>query len=100
MNSLYQLTGQESGIVIYGSDGILCNWSSIDGLPKMFINTIIGLGEEIPEVNGKHENDLSDILDGVDIGVYADYTDDKLPKSGTVYQIRDDVTIIAPDGWA
>jgi hypothetical protein len=37
--TLYDLTGQESGIVVYtGDDGIknaiICNWSSYVGLPK------------------------------------------------------------------
>lgn len=101
MRTLEDLTGQESGIVIYGKDGILCNWSSIAGLPRLFtsLNTVVGMGEEIPDVEGEHLDDLSSLLSDVSITVCADFSGD-LPKSGTVYQIRDDVTVIAPDGWA
>ena len=99
LKNLQELTGQESGIVIYdGKDGILCNWSSINGFPRISATGLIGLGEEIPEVEGEHYDDLSGLLEGVNIEIYAYYTDDELPKSGTVYQIGD-ITVIAPDGW-
>jgi len=99
LKNLQELTGQESGIVIYGGkDGILCNWSSIQGLPRIVVNGLVGLGEEIPEVEGEHYDDLSGLLEGVNIEIHAHYTDDELPKSGTVYQIGD-ITVIAPDGW-
>ena len=101
MDNLQELTGQESGIVIYdGKEGIICNWSSINGIPRMFVTGIIGLGEEIPEIEGVHYEDLSSFFDGVDINICADYNDDELPKSGTVYEISDDVTVVAPDDWA
>lgn len=99
MEYLQELTGQESGIVIYGREGILCNWSSIKGLPRIFATGLVGLGEEIPEVEGEHVDDLSGILEGVEINIYANYDDDELPKSGTVYEISDDVIVVAPDGW-
>ena len=100
MEYLQDLTGQESGIVIYGREGILCNWSSIKGFPRIFATGLIGLGEEIPEVEGEHTNDLSSVLEDVEINVYANYDDDELPTSGTVYEISDDVVVVAPDGWA
>lgn len=100
MRNLQELTGQESGIVIYNEkDGILCNWSSINGFPRVFATGLIGLGEEIPEIEGEHTDNLSDLLENVNIEIRAHYTDEELPKSGTVYQIGD-ITVIAPDGWA
>ena len=99
VRNLQELTGQESGIVIYGNEGILCNWSSIDGLPRIFATGLVGMSEEIPEAKGEHTDDLSSVLDGVDINVCADYRDEELPKSGTVYQISDDIIVVAPDGW-
>src|SRR5690554_1794716 len=99
MRNLQELTGQESGIVIHNGTGTLCNWSSIQGLPRIFNgNGLVGLDEEIPEVEGEHYDDLSGLLEGVNIEIHAHYTDDELPKSGTVYQIGD-ITVIAPDGW-
>jgi hypothetical protein len=99
MRTLEELTGQESGIVIYENGGILCNWSSINGLPRIFATGLIGLDEEIPEVEGEHVDDLSYLFDGVTIEIHANFEDDEWPKSGTVYQISDDITVIAPDGW-
>ena len=100
MRNLQELTGQESGIVIYGEDGILCNWSGINGFPRIFAFGLVGLGEEITEVEGEHYDDLSGLLENVNIEICAHYTDDELPKSGTVYQINDEITVIAPDDWA
>ena len=99
MRNLQELTGQESGIVIYNEkDGILCNWANINGFPRIFATGLIGFGEEIPEVEGKHM-DISGLLENVSIDVRAHYTDEELPKFGTVYQIGD-ITVIAPDDWA
>jgi hypothetical protein len=98
MRNLQELTGQESGIVIYNEkDGILCNWSSINGFPRIFATGLIGFGEEIPEVEGEHM-DISGLLENINIEIHAHYTDEELPKFGTVYQIGD-ITVIAPDGW-
>ena len=98
MRNLQELTGQESGIVIYDGKGILCNWSSINGFPRISACGLVGLGEEIPEVAGDHM-DISSLLEGVNIEIHAHYTDEELPKFGTVYQIGD-ITVIAPDDWA
>ena len=101
MRNLQELTGQESGIVIYNEkDGILCNWTGINGYPRVFATGLIGLGEEIPEIEGEHTDNLSDLLENVNIEIRAHYTDEELPKSGTVYQINDEITVIAPDDWA
>lgn len=101
VKTLEELTGQESGIVVYQNEGILCNWSSVDGLPRMFVTGIIGLGEDIPKVKGKHVKDLGPYLDGVEISaVVYDYKEEDHPlNGGTVYDLGDDVLVIAPDGW-
>jgi hypothetical protein len=98
--NLGELTGQESGIVIYGNIGVLCNWAGIDGLPRIFATgSLIGMGEEIPKIQGEHFDDLSGVLDGVEIQVLADYDEGDLPTSGTVYEVGDGVLVVAPDGW-
>lgn len=47
-SNLQEITGKESGSVMYedGSINIL-NWSSIDGLPRLFAGAPLGLGEEL-----------------------------------------------------
>lgn len=98
MKNLQELTGKESGIVIYdGREGIICNWSSIKGLPSIFDKVLIGLDEEIPEVAGEHM-DISGLLEGVSIENYTYYADEELPKTGTVYKFGE-IIVIAPDDW-
>lgn len=37
-SNLAEIQGQESGVIVYGDEVIICNWSSadLDGLPKLF----------------------------------------------------------------
>jgi hypothetical protein len=101
--TLLALTGQESGIVVYGYEGnrgaIICNWAAITGLPRVLgLGLLVGLpGDEIPAVQGEHRDDIPNLLDGAEI-IY-DANDDVIPQSGTVYRISDSVLVIAPDGW-
>ena len=105
MESLQELTGQESGIVLYDTgyslEGIVCNWSHIKGLPRIdpLGLTVLGFGEEIPETKGIHCEDLTDLLTGVDY-LYAN--DEPMPITGVLYRFQNDgsyVLIVAPDGW-
>jgi len=48
--NLHTLTGFESGVVLYTPDnamleGFVCNWSAIDGLPRLFATALIGWGD-------------------------------------------------------
>lgn len=44
---LQDLTGQESGVVIYDTGAIVCNWAHYDGMPRLSMSgdMVIGLGE-------------------------------------------------------
>lgn len=48
MKTLLDVTGNESGAVVFG-DGevVVCNWSSIAGLPRQLGAVLIGLGEDL-----------------------------------------------------
>ncbi|HQP49827.1 MAG TPA: hypothetical protein PKX12_13950 [Spirochaetota bacterium] len=104
MENLQELTGQESGIVIYRGDGgvpetVVCNWSHIQGFPRVAPGGlgIIGFGEEIPETEGEHRDDIPAMIEETEI-VYANGED--MPQAGTVYEMDDfNITIIAPDDW-
>lgn len=101
MKNLQELTGKESGIVIYDSkEGILCNWSSDDGLPRIFVTGLIFMAEEIPKVEGEHTDDLGTYLNGIEVYICAEYDEDEEISSGTVYKLSDDMIVIAPDDWA
>lgn len=102
---LQSLTGQESGLVIYPDGvGVICNWSSIDGLPKISFAGIIGLGGEIPKVNGEwyNQEQVKLLLKKLDIKEWHDATSDNPNLSGIVgakvYELEECV-VIAPDDW-
>ena len=102
METLQDLTGKESGIVIYHGDGgqpeaVVCNWSSVRGYPRIdpMGLTVLGFGEDIPEVEGFNIDDIPSRLAGVEV-VFANGED--MPTSGTAYQI-DNILIITPSGW-
>ena len=101
-SDLRELTGKESGIVIYDSrDGILCNWSSINGLPRLFFGGCTGMGEDIPDVDGVEIDDIADYLDGVNLSICAYLgDDDELSGAGTLYEISDSIIVITPVDWA
>ena len=46
-DSLMELTGKESGIAKYENESMVFNWSSIDGLPRLFVTGTLGLGGTI-----------------------------------------------------
>ena len=103
MENLLELTGQESGIVVYYGTGgqpeaVVCNWSSVKGYPRIdpMGLTVLGFGETIPAVDGEAIENISELLDGVEI-VYANGED--MPDIGIVYRPEEDILVICPDGW-
>ena len=75
--NLLELTGQESGIVVYGDEVIVTNWSSINGLPKMAPANlgIIGWPDDIIVVKQYDTDDIRDILPGSIVEVEDDDED-------------------------
>ena len=99
--TLQELTGVESGLVLYhqGHEAICCNWTSIEGLPRMFGSRVIGLGEEIPHVEGEPVTDVRELLEGFTLA-HDDSNGDVFGESeGTAYAITDDVTVVTFEGW-
>ncbi|MFA5452914.1 MAG: hypothetical protein WC248_05035 [Candidatus Methanomethylophilaceae archaeon] len=102
---LQELTGQESGIVVYPAAkmGIVCNWSSKDGLPRMLEAAVIWSGESIPDAPAKRYGyaDMAEIFKNLEIiDTSEDRGGDVLPHiSGKVFDLGA-VVVIAPDDWA
>ncbi|GAB4504357.1 MAG: hypothetical protein Fur0043_13510 [Anaerolineales bacterium] len=43
---LQDLTGHESGALLFeNGDIIICNWSQVQGIPRLFVTGLVGLGE-------------------------------------------------------
>jgi len=111
---LQELTGQESGIVLYPNEAMVINWSSIDGLPRYLgpIGPISlrNLEEEAPEIEGytwrKLYRGTKEAAKRA-CRAYADANDDHrrlyaIGRNPRVYVLNpgdDEVIIIAPRGW-
>ena len=100
MTDLQELTGQESGIVIYHEtdEAIICNWSHVEGLPRLFgFGAVIGLKDEFEAVKGIHSDNLPAYIDGISV-IYSN--DEDVPQTGRVYHLEDrNATVLAPAGW-
>jgi hypothetical protein len=107
--SLYELTGRESGLVVYNNECILCNWRGIYGLPRISpIGTLIGLWDDIKCVKscyswnvwaeGYIKEDMTAHIFG-----FVNNDGDIQITGGKVYiledDLEDDVVVICPDGW-
>ena len=113
--TLIELTGQESGIIIFeNGDIIVANWRSAidDYIPMLspfgddLINFPVVIGTiEAAESTAREVDDVRDeFVEGRKI--LYDYNDDiqtlvesDEPTSGIVYTIGNGVKVIAPDGW-
>ena len=101
--TLQELTGYEAGIVIYNGDGfrpeaVVCNWSAVQGYPRIdpLGLTVLGFGEEIPEVEPMEINDIIELLNQTDI-VFCN--GETVPDHGLLWKVTEDITVICPDGW-
>ena len=123
IKTLNELTGQESGIVVYGNKNVLCcNWRGMDNYELPVLSPIGGLmgwrydRSLFDGVESRRVDDIRTELpgtvwceDGVaetDMDILWDYFYeisklfiDDLKVSGTVYEIGDICTVIAPDEW-
>lgn len=63
-NCLQDITGRESGVVLYpeSKEAIICNWSSINGMPRIapFGLCVLGFGEELITGDNIPSYELSD----------------------------------------
>jgi len=103
MKNLRELTGQESGIVIHvDGTAIICNWSDLDGIPRIFATGLVGLPDDLPAAtNIYHTDNLDPVYDDImDVYDHSAEQEEELPLSGTVYDLADGTIIIAPDSWA
>lgn len=107
--NILDFTGQESGVIVYGDDVVICNWSSfaLNGLPRLFVDRgeLVAFGELM---TADYLGDCADIgseLVGKDL-VYDlnDDFDGLHGWSGAKYAVSvDDVqvaVVYAPNEWA
>jgi hypothetical protein len=124
--NLSDLTGQESGIVVYGvgsygvdqngAEAIICNWSQIQGLPRLDPLGIfpMGLHEIFSAIEQPYLADVGDWLEMANgklpnnINLIYDVNNDLKTLPGTAGKLffihqggeESSIAVIAPDGWA
>jgi len=106
-SDLKEATGQESGIVLYANgDAIIANWSSCNGLPRVFAGGLIGMGEEITVTDQGEESGVSQYSPD-DWNIVYDENGDYPAAVNAIkrfrwYQVASDgeeATVIAPLDW-
>lgn len=115
--TLNELTGQESGIVIYAGDGsakeiIVCNWMSAepDTLPALspFGTDLLFLNRADLAAAEKSTMSLAEVETLLENGIIIWDANDDLPLSKEdyenatfyAYSVKDgEIIIIAPDNW-
>ena len=115
-DNLFEVTRQESGIVLYPASGspeaVICNWSGVEGLPRVFVTGILGLGESLTVLSKAVVEGRAAFEDlcgsPADWDVLYDENGDAetffdTASRWTVYSVSAandaPVTVIAPDGW-
>ena len=106
--NLMALTQQESGMVIYpDGEAIICNWSSVNGMPRLSFAGVIGLGSdsEIYDIRNAEEIDvdeddisgvrLIDAEGGADLEDVIEVVKDEKFRA---YQVGEAI-VIAPTEW-
>lgn len=106
MKNLLEITGQESGLILsWNGELIICNWQSINGLPRLdpMGFGLLGLGEElITNEEPEHIDDIGAWLKNIDYDLIYDRNNELSTldgQSGRLFSINDDVCVIAPDNW-
>lgn len=101
--TLQEISGVESGIVIYpeSHECIVCNWSSLEGLPRLDPSgrAVMGLGEklEVAEHKEVQGNDIIDLLADCEI-IFGVLDSNDVMDGGIKYQIGK-ALVITPHGW-
>ena len=97
--SLQDLTGKESGLIVNGRQACIVNWSAYTGIPRLAPLGYIDSPDPIPRVLGTWCDDLAQYLEDIKIHP-EDRNEDEYPlTTGTIYDLGNGFTIIAPDDW-
>lgn len=110
MNTLQNITGYESGVIVYHAEGqaptALClNWSSIDGIPRLFAWMPIGMGEDLDALASPLglEDVPNEVLELAIVTAEAEERRNGCAPSGLIldsaWSLGKDITVFAFIGW-
>ncbi|MCZ2121837.1 MAG: hypothetical protein LC108_06210 [Anaerolineales bacterium] len=97
-SDLLELTGQESGAVCFESgEIIICNWTQVQGIPRIFATGLIGMGEMITAELLDHapENIIKAMQDHE-----REYGANEVSKDGfTAWEVNGGVIVVTQNEW-
>ena len=108
--TLMQLTGHESGIVIYSDGGaIICNWSQMgeDYLPSVLCGTLmVGIPDRVDIGSAQEMKADSSLLDSIEDYAYVENEGDTEAFESALskgecqaWRLPDDTIVVVCDGW-
>ena len=102
--NLQELTGYESGVVVFkeSNKGIAINWSSIEGIPRIFVTGVIGLGDG-DDLQTVEENDVDqDLIDTALELAKEDHVNNNVKEDPEIDGMweNNECIIVTFDGWA
>jgi hypothetical protein len=94
---LQELTGQESGAVQYADGEILiCNWTQVNGVPRMFATGLIGLGETLTAISCNVPDKVIQAMNEHE----REQGNEASTEGFTAWLVNDEITIVTQNEWA
>ncbi|NOH04677.1 MAG: hypothetical protein HND47_23255 [Chloroflexi bacterium] len=95
---LQELTGHESGALLFANGDILiCNWTQVQGIPRMFATGLIGLGETLTAEPCEVPDEVKRAMNEHEREQGADAVS---TEGFTAWRVNDEVTVVTQCGWA
>lgn len=96
-SDLQELTGHESGAVQYADGEILvCNWTQVQGIPRMFATGLIGLGETLTAVPCEVPEEVQQAMNEHE----REQGTNASTEGFTAWRVNDEVTVVIQNEWA
>ena len=92
----------ESGIVLFeDKTAIICNWNGINGIPRLFVTGIIGLGEELNVIKRFKIESWKNFVTDYEIiyDMNNDFEDKESDGESEVIELDNGIIVIAPYDW-
>lgn len=97
-NDLQELTGHESGAVQYADGAILvCNWTQVQGIPRMCATGLIGLGETLTAVSCDVPDAVKQAMTEHEREQGADANTEAF---ACAWRVNDEITVVTQSDWA
>jgi hypothetical protein len=96
-SDLQELTRHESGAVQFADGEILiCNWTQVNGIPRIFATGLIGLGETLTAVPCDVPAEVKQAMNDHE----REQGTEASSEGFTAWRVNDEVTVVIQSDWA